>query len=60
MKKQGRPKTNEITERMQVVLQSKKLKLLLAKEEEKTGNRSLIINRRLLHSYLITPNFNDL
>jgi hypothetical protein len=60
MKKQGRPKVNEITERRQVIIQSKKLKKKLAKDEEIVHNVSLIINKRLLHSYEVTPNFNDL
>ena len=60
MKKQGRPKTNKITERLQVILNEPKLKTLMEKENKKVGNRSKIINTRLLHSYSITPNFNDL
>ena len=58
--KRGRPKQNEISERKQILIQTKKLKKLLAKEDEKIKNTSLIINKRLLHSYLITPNFNEL
>ncbi len=60
MKKQGRPKTNEMTKRVQVIINDPKVDKLMEKENKKVGNRSKIINKRLLHSYLITPNFNDL
>jgi transposase len=60
MKKQGRPKTNEMTKRVQVIINDPKVDKLMEKENKKVGNRSKIINTRLLHSYSITPNFNDL
>ena len=56
----GRPKQNEISIRRQIIINNESVNTQLEKEYKKYKNRSLIINKRLLHSYLITPKFTDL